>query len=82
MFKSKELKDTTIKVELRNRIYSSKMKEYKLIFMPHLLEVSERHLWKDVVGDVQDLLQKLYTRSVIESSPEEKSTNVIILSQK
>ena len=50
--------------------------------MPHLLEVSERHLWKDVVGDVQDLLQKLYTRSVIESSPEEKSTNVIILSQK
>jgi hypothetical protein len=58
-YQRRQLKGKSVKIELRQRIYSEKSQEYKIIYQPFILEVTEGMFWKDVEEDVRTILQKL-----------------------
>jgi hypothetical protein len=47
---------------MRQRIYSEKNQEYKVIYQPFILEVTEGMFWKDLEQDIKTVLDKLQPR--------------------
>lgn len=52
------LGDKSVKIELRQRIYSSKTSDYKIVHLPYLLEIKEKMTWKDVNEAIANLINR------------------------
>ena len=57
---SRNLADKSVKLELRQRVYEYKTREYKLVYLPFIIEVTHRMRWKDLVRSVDDAVKKIF----------------------
>jgi hypothetical protein len=58
-YKDNKLADKSVKIELRQRIYSEKTHDYQTVYMPYILEVGSSTKWKDLVAQVDLIITKL-----------------------
>lgn len=58
-FQMKKFERKSVKLELRQRIYSDKSKEYKSVYHPFILEVSQSTTWDELLINITDILARL-----------------------
>ena len=59
---SREYYQRSVKIELRQRIYSPKTNEYKLVYLPFLLEVKEGMRWDHIEQRIHLIIKKMKER--------------------
>lgn len=58
-YKNKDYYGRSVKLEMRQRVYSTKTNEYKLVYLPYILEVTEGMKWGQVEERIHLIMKKL-----------------------
>ena len=58
-YQKRDLAQRSVKLELRQRIYSPKTNDYRITYMPFLLEVSHTMHWHHLLTQVELILAKI-----------------------
>ena len=58
-YQKRDLRNKSVKLELRQRIYSSKTYDYKIVYLPFIIEITQEMKWKDLLYQADLYLSKL-----------------------
>ena len=63
-YQKRDLSDRSVKLELRQRIYSDKTNDFKITYMPFIVEVTHTTKWDDMIRQVKEIIGKLKGKSI------------------
>jgi hypothetical protein len=58
-YQKRALSERSVKIELRQRIYSLKTHDYRITYLPFVVEVTHQMTWRDLVSEVDMIISKL-----------------------
>lgn len=58
-YREHKVEDKSVKIELRQRMYSEKSHDYRTVYQPFVVEVKCETKWSDLIGQIDDIILKL-----------------------